>query len=177
MLNPTEHSANVADQVQQKFIDEFNDAMNARLVRETVTVSKFDFSTGESSSVNSSDGRRLENIIYSPTGSLPLNSSLSDKVKVKDGGGRVTSVTDQTMMLSIAESIMTAMVESLKLASVLHLQYIVNNLEVSFNIPTLSTMFNFPLPAIPAAPAPLIPIGSSITVGGSPANLVNGGIR
>lgn len=181
-LNATTHANAVAEAVQTKYLMEFNAAMSVRLSRIPVTLAQTDFDTGESSGITDyNNGTQLiDKVVYEPKGDGTDDvdttwSSIISNTKSKDGSGADASI-DQTMMLAIAEATMIATRESMRLAAQLHVDYIKDNIEVSLKIPALGTQFNFPVPAIPAAPAPLIPAGAQFTVGGSSGNLINGGI-
>jgi len=197
-LDPTEHAADVATQVEAKFIEAYNIAMNARLTRNAVTMTGVNAETGEpidptgvytvpvrdpdSGEVTGEESKTAENVVYTSIGDLTLSSALSNKVKYKDGTG-VRNAIDQGMMLAIAESTMIATRESMALAANLHITYILENMEIDLNIPILGTQFNFIAPAMPAAPSPLIPVGAlfnvknSAVVNGVSTPGVNGGIK
>jgi len=190
-LDAKKQAGIVATQVQAKFVSEFNTAMSDRLERTAVEMAETDFETGESSFTGkyllSGKDTRIESISYVSIGDEkdsdpnPSPSSSSNEmwesilplVKNKDGKGVPRDI-DQGMMLAIAESTMIATRESMKLATELNIQYILDNLEVDISILALANKFNFIAPAIPAAPVPLIPIGALETLDKN--SLTKGGI-
>ena len=86
------------------------------------------------------------------------------------------SLSDQKSQRIMAEAVYHANKIALSKVITDHVTYILANIEVNLNPLTMSALFNFVSPAIPGPPLPLIPVGTSFTVGNTSPNNANGSI-